>query len=271
MRLSLSEKISIAASHQLACNALFVTMALRPSSIASSPTQGFNKCGPNFTNLIAYGGKIISSPWNGLRTWWCIYKWPSSKRLEKYYCKSLLCIVPKGVIAIKWCLITCLVICKKIVNMFCRFARDMENLIKTPNQLPPPPINEGETEWLPLSQGWIKINVNATCPTNQEVIVLVALTHDHLGVQKGLVSLLDDGKPVLEAELSAIWWGLRLAKELDSKMLIVEPDSLSMINIVNEEREMWPQSVRSFVAECKSMMSKFQDCNWSILDTLPTV
>lgn len=62
-----------------------------------------------------------------------------------------------------------------------------------------------------FSPNFFPENSHAACPLHKHVVALAALVDDHAGEWKGSLTCLDDGQPILNVELEAIWLEVKLA------------------------------------------------------------
>lgn len=145
-----------------------------------------------------------------------------------------------------------------------KLCSDIEGLFQPPKPyVPSPPNLDSHNSGEPLREGWISINVDIACPQYQIFFAIAAVTHYHLGHRISSVAVGDDDgcSSVVEAELIAILWGLKLANQLLGSKIVIHLDSTQAIQIANSSRSNCPWFFSHHFVQCSNLMSSFSVCH----------
>ncbi|KAF7844395.1 reverse transcriptase [Senna tora] len=113
--------------------------------------------------------------------------------------------------------------------------------------------------WEPLPLGWWKLNTDESCQRNQNLIGGGGLILDSNGNWvNGFSKFMGEGNNLI-AELWAIFEGLKLANHLHCSHLIVESDSLAVVNLINSNNCGNLHQLSSLVLICRATLSAFSE------------
>ncbi|KAF7801271.1 reverse transcriptase [Senna tora] len=113
--------------------------------------------------------------------------------------------------------------------------------------------------WDPPPLGWWKLNTDGSCQGNQNMIGGGSLIRDSNGNWvNGFSKFMGEGNNLI-AELWAIFEGLKLANHLHCSHLIVESDSLAVVNLINSNNCGKLHQLSSLVLICRATLSDFSE------------
>ncbi|KAF7820707.1 reverse transcriptase [Senna tora] len=114
-------------------------------------------------------------------------------------------------------------------------------------------------KWVAPTDGWFKLNTDGSCLGNPGSMATAGIIRDHHGNWvSGFSKQLGFGTS-LKAELCAIALGIKLAKDLACRKLVVESDSLSAVKLLFENYSCNSHTSGALIQFCRSTLPDFSE------------
>ncbi|KAF7844864.1 reverse transcriptase [Senna tora] len=114
--------------------------------------------------------------------------------------------------------------------------------------------------WSPPPEGFYKLNVDGSCMGNPGLMAAAGVIRDHLGHWiSGFSKFIGPGCS-LAAELWGLFLGLKLAKDIGIKNLMVETDCAAVSNLINCNDTPITHHFLPLIIECRSFLPQFDHC-----------
>ncbi|KAF7830820.1 LINE-type retrotransposon LIb DNA [Senna tora] len=121
-----------------------------------------------------------------------------------------------------------------------------------------PPTQGIQVKWNPPPPNWAKLNTDGSCLTSTSDIGAGGILRDHLGKWvRGFSIFKGHGNSVM-AELWAIYHGLRLASQIHIYSIIVDTDSLVVVNMLKDQKLDSNHHLFPLIRNCRSILSRFE-------------
>ncbi|XP_050207503.1 uncharacterized protein LOC126656922 [Mercurialis annua] len=129
--------------------------------------------------------------------------------------------------------------CEQILNLcnktMSEFKSANENVLKSA-------VRE-DVKWTKHESGWVKINSDA-------------------GLSRNSNMLIPGGQTAIEAEAEAMLWGLKIAKDLPLRLLIMESDNSQLISATNQGT-VYINELGNVLEEITRKAQNFEEIKWS--------